>query len=439
MASDLLHIKDTYYFDVPKALFRSRKDSIDDFQDWFVRLDPDYQNWEADRVVNGLSLIGLKRTDFEGLIDTWKHWQHEREQNHGWPLWAFIESRVDEIAKKAERWASKQDTRPREPVIAYLAEHPEEEYAWATKLEYDPATKSAWESWKRGNTSHLAMQDFRFSAKWSPEKVEAYNRSLDGKIFIPQPFGTLKNAYEPASGFCISKFMIIEVVVALLCLLIFGWLAKKVASGKAPKGKSWNFLEGLLQFVRNQVLVPAMGEHDADDFLPFFWTVFVFIFGCNLMGMIPWVGSPTASIGMTGAMAFIIFVIGVTLGIREFGVLGYLKNIVPSLGLPMALGVLIIPMLWVIEFASLLIKHVILAMRLVANMVAGHAVLLGVMGLAIGIKGLTMGPTQWWSVASISILSTTVLSVLELFVAFLQAAIFTFLSALFISSARHHH
>ncbi len=160
---------------------------------------------------------------------------------------------------------------------------------------------------------------------------------------IPQPFGKLKNAYEPASGFCISKFMIIEVVVALLCVMIFNWLSKRVSTGKAPKGKAWNFLEGLLQFVRNQVLVPAMGEHDADDYLPFFWTVFVFIFGCNLMGMLPWVGSPTAAIGMTGAMALIIFVVGVSLGIRELGVFGYLKNICPSLGLPMAMAVIIVP------------------------------------------------------------------------------------------------
>ncbi len=141
--------------------------------------------------------------------------------------------------------------------------------------------------------------------EWDEAKLNAYNRALDGKIMIPQPFGKLKNAYEPASGFCISKFMIIEVVVALLCVMIFNWLSKRVSTGKAPKGKAWNFLEGLLQFVRNQVLVPAMGEHDADDYLPFFWTVFVFIFGCNLMGMLPWVGSPTAAIGMTGAMALI--------------------------------------------------------------------------------------------------------------------------------------
>ena len=155
--------------------------------------------------------------------------------------------------------------------------------------------------------------------------------------------------------------------------------------------------------------------------------------------MLPWVGSPTAAMGMASVLALIIFVVGVTLGIKEFGVLGYLKNICPSLGLPAFMAIVIVPMLWLIEFASLLIKHVILAMRLVANMVAGHLVLLGIMGLAISTQAYTMGSVQWGSMAVVSILITTALSVLELFVAFLQAAIFTFLSALFIHSAKHHH
>ena len=432
MASDILHIKDGYYFDVPKFLWRSDYKTPGDFPPWFLRLDPDFQDWEA---------VGIEASKVAGLKSEWSHWQHENHKNHGWPLWAFVESRLDDIAKKATRWAKTQSQAPRDPVVAYLAEHPEEQYGWVHKLLHDPVVSKSWSAWKRGNSSERTVKEGYLPrrAKWDDAKIESYNRALDGKIMIPQPFGTLKNAYEPASGFCISKFMIIEVVVALLCVMIFSWLAKRVSTGGAPKGKSWNFLEGLLQFVRNQVLVPAMGEHDADDFLPFFWTVFVFIFGCNLMGMLPWVGSPTAAIGMTGAMAVIIFVVGVTLGIREFGVFGYLKNICPSLGLPMAMAVIIVPMLWVIEFASLLIKHFILAMRLVANMLAGHAVLLGVLGLAISAKAVTMAAPQWTALATMSVIGTTVLSILELFVAFLQAAIFTFLSALFISSAKHHH
>ncbi len=124
-----------------------------------------------------------------------------------------------------------------------------------------------------------------------------------------------------------------------------------------------------------------MGEHDTDRFMPFFWTVFMFILGCNLMGMLPWVGgAPSASLGMTAALAVIVFLLGLFLGIRKFGVIGYLGNLMPSLGLPLYLAVIIVPMVWVIEFASLFIKHAVLAIRLLANMIAGHMVLLGILG-----------------------------------------------------------
>ena len=442
MASDILHIKDSYYFDVPKSLWKSNNKAAKDFPSWFVRLDDNFLQWEADRTVQGLEKIGIAKEHTEHLKHDWEHWQHESHMNHGWSLPRYLELRLKQIDAKAQKWAGKQSPAPRDATVAYLAENPAEPYAWVHAMKANPSQSKAWEEWKKENASDTTLQEFlkTSGANWSKEKIDAYNGSLHGKVLIPQPFGgQLINAYEPASGFCLSKYMIIEVVVAMICLILFRWLAKNVATGNAPKGKAWNFLEGLLLFVRNQVVVPAMGEEDTDAFLPFLWTVFVFIFGCNLMGMLPWVGSPTAAMGMAAIMALIVFVIGVAVGVREFGVLGYLKNICPSLGLPAFMSIIIVPMLWLIEFASLLIKHIILAMRLVANMVAGHLVLLGVLGLAIGAKAFLMNDTQWGAITVVSVLITTALSVLELFVAFLQAAIFTFLSALFIGSAKHHH
>ena len=86
---------------------------------------------------------------------------------------------------------------------------------------------------------------------------------------------------------------------------------------------------------------------------------------------------------------------------------------------------------------GLCIKHLILAVRLLANMVAGHLVLLGIMGLITAAASASTG--TWMTVTVISVVSATLFSVLELFVAFLQAYIFTFLSALFIGAAVHHH
>jgi F-type H+-transporting ATPase subunit a len=92
-----------------------------------------------------------------------------------------------------------------------------------------------------------------------------------------------------------------------------------------------------------------------------------------------------------------------------------------------------------IEFASLFIKHAILAIRLLANMAAGHLVLLGIMGLAFGAHAASMQTGAWTALSVVAILGTTVLSFMEVFVAFLQAYVFTLLAALFIGSATHHH
>ena len=275
---------------------------------------------------------------------------------------------------------------------------------------------------------------------WSTEKIQSYNQALDGKVLIPQPFGTLRNAYEAESGLCISRYMIIEVVVALLLFFAFRWLARSMKTSDAPKGKAWNFLEGFVQVVRDKVVVPAMGEHDADRFMPFLWTMFFFILGCNLMGMIPWIGSPTAAFGTTASLAILVFLVGLYFGIRAFGVVGYLKNICPDLGLPWYIAFWVVPLLWTIEFASLFIKHAVLAVRLLMNMGAGHLVLLGILGIGVSVQtAMSLSTGAWLGVAGLSVMGTTILSILELFVAFLQAYVFTFLAALFIGSAIHHH
>ena len=139
------------------------------------------------------------------------------------------------------------------------------------------------------------------SEEWSADKIAGYNQHLSGKILIPQPFGQLRNLHEPAAGLCISKFMVVEVVVALLMLVVFSWLGKKAAAGGPPRGRLWNFLEVFLVYLRDKVARPAIGEHDGDRFVPLLWTIFMFILACNLCGMLPWVGRPTSSFGVTTA------------------------------------------------------------------------------------------------------------------------------------------
>jgi F-type H+-transporting ATPase subunit a len=110
---------------------------------------------------------------------------------------------------------------------------------------------------------------------------------------------------------------------------------------------------------------------------------------------------------------------------------------VPHMDVPGWLKPFLWALMFVIEVAGLLIRHVVLAVRLFANMLAGHIVLTVILGFIVMAKELT--PTLWASVTAASVLGVIVLSLLELFVAFLQAYIFAFLSALFIGSAVHPH
>jgi F-type H+-transporting ATPase subunit a len=267
--------------------------------------------------------------------------------------------------------------------------------------------------------------------------VEQVNHDLSGKIIIPQPFGEIKNLYEKESGFCISRFMVIELVVAIVLVVVFTRAAKKIATGDTPRGLMWNLIEAFLSFMRDEVIRPAIGKHDADKFVPLLWTVFFFILGCNLMGMIPWVGTPMGAWGATFAMACVTLLTIFIAGMAKFGFFGFWANQLPHMDMPWYMAIVLKPAIWLIEVVGLLIRNGILSVRLLANMVAGHLVLLGILGMIVG--AAQAGAAVFTTVAVIGVAGSAAFSLLELFVAFLQAYIFTFLSALFIGAAVHHH
>jgi F-type H+-transporting ATPase subunit a len=262
---------------------------------------------------------------------------------------------------------------------------------------------------------------------------------LDGKIIIPQPPGVeLRNLYQKESGFAISRFMVLEVVVAVLLTIIFVRLAQKMRTSVVPKGRGWNLFEAILQYIRKDIAEPAIGHHDADRFVPLLWTMFFFILGCNLFGLIPWAGTPTGAFGTTVALAMVTLATVFAAGMIKFGPFGFWLNQIPHMDLPWYMAIFLKPVIFAIEVVGLFIRHGVLAVRLLANMVAGHLVLLGILGLAlVAVGGLTS--PKWWLTAIISVVGATLFSILELFVALLQAYVFTFLSALFIGSAVHKH
>ncbi len=268
--------------------------------------------------------------------------------------------------------------------------------------------------------------------------------ALDGKLKVPQiressePIATVQ---VPIEGLVepfdlrITKFMCLEVIGAIILVVLFVPLANKIRSGGRPMGRLWNLLEAMLLFIRDEVARPAIGKHDADKFLPFLWTVFFFVLICNLLGMVPWAGSPTGAFATPGALALMTFSVVVGAGMAKMGPVGFWTGQVPHMDLPFVLAILLKPMIFAIEVLGLFIKHFVLAVRLLANMMAGHLVL----AVLIAFIAASAKSFAFVGVAPASILGATALSMLELFVAFLQAYIFCFLSALFIGMAVHPH
>ena len=282
-----------------------------------------------------------------------------------------------------------------------------------------------------------------------PVFLDFFDGTADGHVNIWQVRSTaaeplIEVTSGPMSQFVapldcrITKFMVLEVVVAVIMAVLFIRLAKKVSSGDPPKGRFWNMLEAMLLFIRDEVVRPSIGKHDADRFVPFIWTVFFFVLGCNLSGMVPWAGSPTGAMGCTGILALITFITVIGAGMVKLGPVGFWLAQVPHMDLPLLLGIPIKFMIFWIEFFGLLIKHFVLSVRLLANMFAGHMVLAVLVAFvsAAWKAPLLIGI---WGVTPASILGAAALSLLELFVAFLQAYIFAFLSSLFIGMAVHPH
>lgn len=253
--------------------------------------------------------------------------------------------------------------------------------------------------------------------------------------------------------FALTKYMLLELVAVLIIAAIFIPVARRIRDGSVPKGKFTNAVEFILVFIRDMVARPTLGK-DADRFLPYLWTVFLFILTCNLLGMVPFLGSPTAAIAVTAVLALLSFFLINAAGIMENGFVGYVSSYVPHVeadsGLLKILAPFIVVGMTVIEVLSLFIRCIVLAVRLFASMLAGHTVLF-VLLLFIEITGMLTVPSHpdhealggfgsqllFWTVTASSVTLTVALSVLELFIACLQAFVFTFLTSVFIGMAMH--
>lgn len=236
-------------------------------------------------------------------------------------------------------------------------------------------------------------------------------------------------------GFQITKFMVLELIAAALVVGIYLPICRRRHQGEPPRGWWDNAFEVLLTFVREEIAKPAIGEHHADRYVPLLWTMFTFILFSNLLGIFPFMGSPTASIYVTGGLAACVFFAIHGSAVAEMGFGHYLKSLWPQIEVPFPLGYFITPLVCAIEVIGTLVRNAVLAVRLFANMFAGHMVLAVILLFITMAANLVFG--LWLTITASSVLGVVVLSLLEIFVAFLQAYIFVFLTALFMGMAMH--
>ncbi|MDZ8118633.1 F0F1 ATP synthase subunit A [Pontiella agarivorans] len=217
-----------------------------------------------------------------------------------------------------------------------------------------------------------------------------------------------------------SNNAVMLIVASLLLIISFGAFYR-YQDRKAPRGWT-NALEALVLFVRNEISIAYLGPKDGRKMAPLFLTFFFFILTCNLMGLCPLFSTATGNINVTFGLASVTFFFMVFGAMYVNGPIRFFKAFAPE-GVPWPILIILMP----IEMIGLVIKCVALTIRLFANMLAGHIVVFSLVGLLV-----TFG---YWALPALGM--ALAINLLEVFIAFLQAYVFTVLSAMFIGEMYH--
>lgn len=235
----------------------------------------------------------------------------------------------------------------------------------------------------------------------------------------------------------ITKDVLEIFIIAIILLWMFISIANRYKRRKneAPKGlQSW--IEPIIIFIRNDIAIPSIGAHKYERYMPYLLTVFFFIFFSNLIGLIPFYpfgANVTGNISVTLTLAAFTFLITTFIGNKN-----YWKHIFNAPGVPWWLKIPI-PLMPIVELLGVFTKPIVLMIRLFANILAGHIIILGFMSLIFIFGSMNM----WFGYGAsvISVAFGLFMSLLELLVAFIQAFVFTMLSALYFGMAveEEHH
>jgi len=230
-----------------------------------------------------------------------------------------------------------------------------------------------------------------------------------------------------------TKLVVMLWIVAVLAIVVLVGAARSHARrhrhGLPPRGLA-GAVEAMILYMRNEVILPNVGHH-GDGFVPYLLTLFFFILFANLLGLVPYMSTATGNISVTATLALMTFVVIEVAGMRALGK-GYINTIIfwPK-DMPLMMRVPMSIILSPVELIGKLTKPFALAIRLFANMTAGHIVVLALIGLIF-----TFGS---YAVAPAPVAMAVAIMLLELMVAVLQAFIFTLLSSVFIGLVRESH
>ena len=226
-----------------------------------------------------------------------------------------------------------------------------------------------------------------------------------------------------------SKHLVFFLLAAALAIVLAHLAVRSYRGGKIPRGFG-AAVEALVLFVRDDIAEANIGHGDGRKFTPLLCSFFFFILVAALLGLMPFAATSTGNLAVTMGLALVSFAAQQYAGISRYGVVGHFRNIIPP-GLPAWLLPIMIP----VEILSMFTKPFALMIRLFANMLAGHMVittlllLISLMGQISWLGGVAMAP--------VSILLSLFIMLLEVLVAFIQAYIFTLLSAIFIGMYAH--
>lgn len=244
-----------------------------------------------------------------------------------------------------------------------------------------------------------------------------------------------KKSDELPVDLSITKNATAIIISSILLSILFIGIARRYQRRKyeAPKGVQ-SLLEPLILFIRDDIAKSSIGEEKYMKYMPYLLTLFFFIFFNNLLGLVPFFpggANVTGNIAVTGVMAFFTFLIISFSGNKE-----YWKHIFNTPGVPWWLKIPV-PLMPVIEIIGLFTKPFVLMVRLFANITAGHIIILGFISLIFIFGNLDV--TYGYGVSIVSVLFSLFMTLIELLVAFIQAYVFTLLSALYFGMTVEEH